>query len=412
MKHIVGSYDTKQLVIRNRSISHRQLDMDMYAEDIDFYSLSESKKRRLVNNKRVASTDHLLKEIPDGKPAVRIFDHSLDQLVLDQLNQGRFTTEELANHFSVQPSDVRRILNKYRRRGSDSFTNENFKLNLLEDRHGVIRGVDSDGKSLYYTLQTIPFFARIVDPTLMFSLLELNEYADTFPHIAEHISSGKATELDEDYAFVIGEYWNIDPEEVLEYLIEFDRAYVDTSLLPLPYIEDDEHYERVSRRFRQVEEVYRKFRVTSDHVQEVGEKFIDLVEQNKAGIAAYQVMSIDFADFGWYVDQSDDHALHKINSDWLDQIARSLHPDEHATDIEDSMEESEINLRDEIQLAVSENPQTPAEIHDSLSRDIQLGTDQSEVKIVLERLANSGVISKISEESTSRYSERKENPWD
>jgi predicted transcriptional regulator len=384
----------------------------MYAEDIDFYSLYETKQRRLVNNKRVASTDHLLKEIPDGMPAVRIFDRSLDQLVLDKLKEGRFTIEDLANHFNVQPSDVRRILHMYRRRGSDSFTNENFKLNLLEDRHGVIRGVDSDGKSLYYTLQTIPFFARIVDPTLMFSLLGLDEYIDTLPHIAEHIPSGKATELDEDYAFVIGEYWNIDPEEVFEYLIDFDRAYVDTSLLPLPYIEDDEHYERVSRRFRQVEEVYRKFRGTSDHVEEVGEEFMDLVERNKAGIAAYQVMSIDFADFGWYVDQSDDHALHKITTDWLEQIARSIHPDKHTTDIDDSMEEPEINLRDEIQLAVSENPQTPDEILDALSRDVQLGTDRSEVKIVLEQLANSGVISKINEESPSRYSERQKNPWD
>jgi hypothetical protein len=154
----------------------------MYADDIDFYSLSETKQRRLVHNKRVATTDQLLKELPEGKPAVRIFDRSLDQLVLDQMEQGQYTIEELANRFSVQAADVRRILHKYRRRGSDDFTNENFKLNLLEERHGVIRGVDSDGRSLYYTLQTIPFFARVVDPTLMFSLLGLEEYVEETKH--------------------------------------------------------------------------------------------------------------------------------------------------------------------------------------------------------------------------------------
>jgi len=384
----------------------------MYANDADFYSLSKTKQRRLVHNKRVATTDQLLNELPKGKPAVRIFERSLDQLVLDQLEQGQYTIEELANHFSVLPADVRRILHKYRRRGSDDFTNENFKLNLLEERHGVIRGVDSDGRALYYTFQTIPFFARVVDPTLMFSLLGLDEYVDTLPHIAEHIPSGKATELDEDYAFVIGEYWNIDPEEVFEYLTEFDRAYVDTSLLPLPYIEEDEHYERVSRRFRQVEGVYRMFRGTSDHVQEVGEEFMRRVEQNQAGIATYQVMSIDFADFEWYVDQSGDYALHNVIGDWVERIARSLHPDEPVMDVDDSMEDTEINLRDEIQLILSEKPRTPAEIHDELPRDVQLGTDQSEIKAVLERLSNTGVISKKNEESTSRYFQRQGKAWE
>ncbi|SDK19710.1 hypothetical protein SAMN05216226_1404 [Halovenus aranensis] len=384
----------------------------MYADDVDFYSLSETKQRRLVHNKRVATTDQLLNELPKGKPAVRIFERSLDQLVLDKLEQGQYTIEELANHFSVQPADVRRILHKYRRRGSDDFTNENFKLNLLEERHGVIRGVDSDGRSLYYTLQTIPFFARVVDPTLMFSLLGLDEYVNTLPHIAEHIPGGKVTELDEDYAFVIGEYWNIDPEEVFEYLTEFDRAYIDTSLLPLPYIEDDEHYERVSRRFRQFEGVYRMFRGTSDHIQEVGEEFIGRIEQNQVGIATYQVMSIDFADFEWYVDQSGDNVLHNEIGDWIDQIARSLHPDEPTTDIDDSTEDTEINLRDEIQLILSEKRRTPAEIYEELPRDIQLGTDQSEVKAVLERLANTGVISKKNEESVFQYFQRQGKTWE
>ncbi|ELZ21000.1 hypothetical protein C477_05862 [Haloterrigena salina JCM 13891] len=246
----------------------------------------------------------------------------------------------------------------------------------------------------------------------MFSLLGLDEYVDTFPHIAEHIPSGKATELDEDYAFVIGEYWNIDAEEVFEYLTEFDRAYVDTSLLPLPYIEDDEHYERVSRRFRQVDEVYRMFRGTSDHVQEVGEEFMGRVEQNQAGIATYQVMSIDFADFEWYVDQSGDYALHNVIGDWVEQITRSLHPDEPSMDVDDSIEDAEINLRDEIQLILSEKPRTPAEIHDELPRDVQLGTEQSEIKAVLERLANTGVISKKDEVSTSRYFQRQRKTWE
>jgi len=384
----------------------------MYAGDVDFYSLSETKQRRLVRNKRVATTDQLLKELPEGKPAVRIFEHSLDQLILDQLKQGQYTIEELANRFSVQPADVRRILNKYRRRGSDDFTNENFKLNLLAERHGVIRGVDSDGRSLYYTLQTIPFFARVVDPTLMFSLIGLDEYIDTLPYIAKNIPSGKATELDEDYAFVIGEYWNIDPEEVFEYLIGFERSYVDTSLLPLAYIEHNEQYQRVSRKFRQVDEVYDMYRGASEHVLEVGEEFMDRVKQGQAGIATYQVMSIDFADFGWYADQSGDYGLHNSVEGWVDQIAQSLHPDEPNMEVDDSMEGAEINLRDEIQLILSEEPRTPAEIYDEFPRDVRLGTDQSGVKAVLEQLANTGVISKKNEEATTRYFQRQRKTWE
>ena len=123
-------------------------------------------------------------------------------------------------------------------------------------------------------------------------------------------------------------------------------------------------------------------------------------------------MSIDFSDFEWYVDQSGDYVLHNEIGDWVDQIARSLYPDEPTTDIDDSMEETEINLRDEIQLILSDKHRTPAEIYEELPRDVQLGTDQSEVKAVLERLANTGVISKKNEESTFRYFQRQGKTWE
>ena len=390
----------------------RQFVIDMYADDVDFFSLSETKQRRLIHNKRVATTNEILKELPDKKIALRIFEDSIDQLVLDQLEKSQYTIEELADHFNVKPANVRRILQKYRRRGSDDFTSENFKLNLLQERHGIIRGVDSDGRSLYYTLQTIPFFARVVDPTLMFSLLGLNEYVDTLPHITENIPSGTSIELDEDYAFVIGEYWNIDPEEVFEYLTNFDRTYVDTSLLPLPYIEDDEHYERVASRFKQVEGVYRMFSGTADHVQKVGEEFVHRIEQRQAGIATYQVMSIDFADFEWHISHSGDYELKKVIDDWVDQIARSIHPDEPTVGAEDSVEDTEINLSDEIQVILSEKPRTSEEIYDELPRDVQLGTEQSEVNTILEKLANAGAIEKKNVESTFRYFERQERNWE
>lgn len=383
----------------------------MYVNDVDFYNISETKQRRLVRNKRVAAGGRLLTELPDGEPAIRVFKRSLDQLLFDKLENGQYTINELADHFSVQPEDVRRILNRYRRRGADSFTNENFKLNLLEERNGVLRGVNNDGRSLYYTLQTIPFFARVVDPTLIFSLLHIKEHVDTLPHIVNHIPAGEVTELDEDYAFVVGEYWNIDPEEVFDFLVGFDRAYLDSPLLPLPYVGDDEHYERVSRRFRQVDAVYNKYRGSHEQIREVGEEFLERVEQNQAGISTYQVMSIDIADFEWYAEQSGNSELYDEIQSWIDQIARILQPND-STDEADKATEEEINLRDEVQLVLSEEPQPPADIYESLPRDIQLGVDQSTVQTVLDQLANADVISKVHDGSTPRYSKDQEKTWE
>jgi hypothetical protein len=379
----------------------------MYIDDVDFHSLSEAEQRRLVRNKKVAATDRLANEIPDDNTAVRVFEKSFDQLVLDRLEDGQYTTQELAEYFSVQSKDARRIVHKYRSRRSDNFVSEDFKLNLLEDRHGVIRAVDNDGRSYYYTLEKIPFFARVIDPTLVFSLLDTDNQLGEFPHVIERIPGGKATELDEDYAFVMGEYWNIDPEEIFDYLTEFTRSYIDTSLLPMPYIEKKEKYNQVANRFRQIDGVYEKMhRVTPRSVQELGETFSTKVEKDRAGITAYQSISIDLADFRWHANQTDDYDLNRAVNEWINRLMELLHPKRSPAPAEESEEEVDINLRDEIQLVLSDTSQTSEEVYEELPRDVQMATSQSEVTEVLETLARIDIIDKQERDLTVKFSLR------
>lgn len=380
---------------------------NMYMDEIDFYSLSETEKHRLVRNGQVATTDRLANEIPESDTAVRVFEKPFEQLVLDKLEDGRYTIRELADYFSVQPKDARRVLNRYRRRGSDDFTKENFKLNLLENRHGVIRAVDKDGRSYYYTLEKIPFFARIADPTLVFSLLDVDNQVKQFPYLIEEIPGGKVTELDKDYAFVIGDYWNIDPEEVFDYLTEFTRSYIDTSLLPLPYFEDNTEYDQVTSRFRQIDEVYENmYHVTPENVQEIGERFSTKVEEGQAGVTAYQSVTLDLADLCWHANQVGNYDLNKAVNEWADKIVRSLHPKKASTYDEDTDEERNINLQDEIQIVLSKTPQTSAEIYEKLPRNVQMATSQSEVAEVLETLARIDLIDKQNNDSNIRFSTR------
>lgn len=384
----------------------------MLDDTVDFYSLSEAEQRRLVRNRRVATTDRLLNEVPENRPAVRIFEKALDHLVLDRLEHGTYKITDLADYFGVRTRDVRQTLHKYRRRGYSGFTKENAKVNLLIDRYGVIRGTSSEGMSLYYTLETIPYFARVLDATLGFSLLDFADRLDDFPRVVESIPSGQATELDEDYAYVVGDHWGIDPEEVFHYLTEFEREYIETALLPLPKVAATDENDRVARRFRQADHVYNMYRVDSEDVDRTANDYLTRFGNEPPGIAAYQAMSIDFADLLWYAQFAGDNSVEKRVDKRLDDIAGTLHPDrEPDENYDERTDDPEVDLKDEIRLALSQTPKTVDEIYESIPRDVQVGIDETEITEIVQRMANTGIISIQSEKSPPKYHLEDDKPW-
>jgi len=377
----------------------------MYDEDIDFYSLSTQEQRQLVHNKRVASTDHLLSEVPEDEQPVRVFENSLENLVLDTLERGRYSTNELAEKFGVRDDDIRRILHKYRRRGADDFTSESFKLNLLVNRDAVIRAKETRGSAHYYTLETIPYFARIADPTLALSLLNIDNRLTDFPHLTDAIPAGKASQIDEEYALVIGDFWGIEPQEVFDYITDYDRKYIETSLLPFPIVDDTDEYDSVASRFKQSDGVYKRFRAGADAVDRVGDNFADVAERGNPGIRLYQVTSIDLADLKWYAEREEPSLLTKVD-EWIDIVIQTLDPDqasETTTSTGDDASDTMIAIEEEVLTALSDDLQTPAEIHGALPSLVQSETTVEDVREALEMLARNGLITKNVVEGTTQY---------
>lgn len=369
--------------------------MIMY-EDIDFYSLSHAKKRQLLNNKRVATADTLLSAIPEGKPAVRIFEKSLEELLLDRLERGRYTTAGLAEEFNVEQQTVRQIINKYRRRGSDDFTNESFKYNLLTDRHGVIRVKDVTGQTFHYTLEKLPYFARLVDPTLGVSLMNFTDRMGEFPRLLENIPGGTATELDETYAVLLADFWGIEPQEVFDYITQFDREYVDTALMPFLIIDSSEEYDYVRARFHQHPEVYKRFRNLDRSIDSVGGDFVNVAERGYAGIEMYQLVCIDLADLRWSAEALDPVLLRKID-EWVDAVIQTLDPEQDMADSRPANEaygETQVSIDDEVLSALSNEFQSATDVYESLSPLDRSETTVQEVKESLEMLAGLGVITR------------------
>ncbi len=375
-------------------------------DSIDFYDLSSSKQRRLIRNRRVATTNRLLREIPEGEPPVRVFEKSVEELILDHLEKGRYSNAELAKEFSIQEMHVRQIVNKYRRRGSDNLTSESFKYNLLTGRDGVIRVKDIEGNAFYYTLEKIPFFARVVDPMLGVSLLSIDERIQDFPLLASHIPAGKASDLDETYAMLIGDFWGIDQQEVFDFITDFDRKYIDTALMPFPVVDAPGEYDRVTSRFKQHNDIHNWYRNPEKSINKVGKDFTDIVERGNPGIRMYQLTYLELADLRWYAETKDPELLQTIN-DWTDTIVETLHPDTDTTDDSSTSNETEttetISIDDEVLSVLDEDFQTSVEIFESLPAMVQAETTQEEVHNSLEQLAGLGIIKKEIENGNTKY---------
>jgi transposase-like protein len=376
----------------------------MYDEDIDFYELSKTEQRRLIRSKRAATSNGLLKELPETRPAVRVFEKSLRELIFDRLESGRYTINELAAEFDVSSTDVRRIINKYRRYGNDSFTGESFLYHSLTERNGVIRVKQATGKQYHYSIEKIPYFARIADPTLTASLLSIDQYQTNFPTIVENIPEGTATEIDETYALLIGDFWDIEPQAVFDEITEYPRTYIETSLFPFPLLDESKKYDHIQDRFAQPDAVYKKFRNIEDTAKKIGNDFRDLVERGQPGIRMYQVVGIELASLRRAAQQRSKVSLSVVNRQIEDVILTLVPEGDDESTVEDRGSTSDdISLEDGILMALSEDWKTPEQVFKALPGVLQAAVTTEEVREELKELAGLGVISKRDVSSTVEY---------
>jgi len=378
--------------------------------DIEFYELSEEKQRRLINSDRVATTDRLLAEIPDEKVPLRVFEKSLGYLILDLLETGQYSLVEIGEEFNVHVPDIRNIIQSYRKRSKNNFKGKYTKISLLQDRNGVIRVGKDDGRTSYYTLEKIPYTARLVDPTLCVSLLNIDKRLGSFPELTGKIPAGKAARIDEEYALVIGDFWEIDPQEVFDQITQYDRKYVETNLMPFPVVQSRDTYRSVESRFRQPDSTYNRFRINESSIEDIGQHFIERANKQEVGIVAYQETAIEFADLKWYAQFKNPKLLRTIDT-WVEKILQTLNPEIEPvlgseidnSEKRDNQMPDEISLDDRVLSVLSTEPQTKKEVYESLSLVVTENTEKDEISTVLERLANLGVINEITVSGTKKY---------
>ncbi|WP_336365137.1 hypothetical protein [Halalkalicoccus salilacus] len=360
--------------------------------DVDFYGLSEEEQQRLIRGKRVTTSDGLLREIPKGRPAVRIFEESLENLILKCLESGRYSIHELADEFGIEENDVRQIINKFRRHGRDDFTGESFKYNLLSEWNGVIRVKNMSQRHFEYSLETIPFFARIADPTLVLSLLEVEEQLFDLPVMAEGIPSNTASELDEIYALLFGEFWDIDPQAIFDEITNYERTYVETSLAPLPSVRALTEYEKIRSRFAQPDTVYNRFRNLEKSIRGISEEFTEIMNRGQPGVRMYQAVSIELFDMLRAAKLEDPRLVLKVE-EAINNVASALDPEaDNSVGTEEGMP-GEIALEDEILAVLDEDWMTAEQVYNELPADVQMVSPQDSVQEALDEHAALGMIS-------------------
>jgi len=378
--------------------------------DIEFHQLPEEKQRRLIKSDRVAATDRLLSDLPEENIPVRVFEKSLGELVLDLLESGQYSLAEIEEEFNVRTQSIREIIQAYRKRSKNSFNGNYTKFSLLQDRKGVIRVGRDDGRTSYYTLEKIPYFARLIDPTLCVSLLNIDKRLEKFPELTGKIPAGKAAGIDEEYALVIGDFWGIDPQEIFDQITNYDRKYVETTLMPFPVVEASDEYESVANRFRQPDSTYNRFRIDECSIQNLGEHFVERATEQRVGIVAYQEIAIEFADLKWYAQIKERRLLRTIDT-WFENILQTLNPEIEpvlGSEIDESGQSGEqtddnVSLEDRVLSTLSSEPQSIEEVHQSFSPVVAETTEEKDVQATLERLADLGVISEETKGRTTKY---------
>lgn len=258
----------------------------------EFYDLSQEDQQNLVADRRVVLNQSPVNKIPEYGAPIRVLDKPFATAIFDKLQSSQYTISELADEIGVREKHVRRIINKHRHQRFED---------LLEEYQAVLRAKDTRGPAVVYSLESIPYFARVIDPTLSCSLLEWTDELLTRFDTTRQIPCGKVTEIDEDYAFVIADYWGFDPDDAFDYLTEFNRRYVETALGPLPVVETEEEYGSVRSRFAEPSTVQsRRKNIDENTPQRKVEMFADEYDTGALGMSFFQCLSLTVFDLMEY----------------------------------------------------------------------------------------------------------------
>lgn len=284
----------------------------------EFYALSQEEQQKLVDERRVILDQNPVREIPEYGAPIRVLNKPLITAIFGRLQNSRYTVSELADEVGVRDKYVRNVINKHRHRRFEK---------LLDEYSAVLRAKDTNGPALVYSLESVPYFARVMDPTLSCSLLRWNDLLVDRLDVTEWIPAGKVTEIDEDYAWVISNYWGLDPDDTFDFITEFERRYVETAFGPLPLVSNIEKYESVRHRLAEAKNAYaRRKGIDCTTPREKVDTFADEHAKGVGGMGFYQSLSLILFDLLEYA-RNEDPSIQDAIEDQLDVVLEWMQPE-------------------------------------------------------------------------------------
>ena len=368
--------------------------------DIDFYDLPRDQQQQLLQDQRIIADGAILRSFPDDEPPVRVLEKPFSDTILDLLERGYYTAEELADEIGVRKRDVRSRINSLKQIGRKSTYGTPPTERLLEERNSVIRVKDMRGPAAVYTLESVPFHTRVADPTLGFSLLSFDERLAEFPTIIEHIPAGKASEMDEDYARVVGDFWEIPAQEAFDYLTQFDRSYIDTAMGPLPKVQAPDEEQQVRDRLSEADGSYDRRSVSDQMLERILEGITESDVIEAYGLRLYQRLSIELFDCRRIAEFNNSGKVAAVE-DAQARVAETLDPTNY-----DGSEEShtaDMEFENAVLETVSTVPMTVEEIHNNLPEIYQVSYPVADLEQLLENLSNAGIVDERVDEDQHRY---------
>lgn len=283
----------------------------------EFYELSQEKRQKLVAQRRVICDQDPVREVPEYGAPIRILDKPLTTIIFDRLQKSRYTVSDLAEEIGVRDKHVRIVINQHRHRRFEK---------LLNEYNAVLRAKDIRGPAFVYSIESIPYFTRVLDPTLGCSLLGWNnELLERF-EATEWFPAGKVTKVDEDYAWAITNYWELDFDHTFDYITEFERRYVETTFGPLPVLEDAEEYENVRSRLAEAENAYtRRKGIDETTPREKVNVFADKHAKGAESMTFYQSLSLTLFDLLEYA-QHEEASIRDPIKEQLDVVLEWVGP--------------------------------------------------------------------------------------
>lgn len=210
----------------------------------EFFELPPDERRQLVDEGHVVVNGEITKTVPEEEVGggVYVFDEPIIDQIVEHLKRGKYTANDLDPEFPIDKEVLDEVIRSLRTDRDD----------LLYDHFGVVRVVDTEGAAYVYTVESIPFDARVQDPTLGGYLLLTNE---EFPLNDIPLSPERGTGPREGYLADIEEYWGI-PEDEAAANLPAGIEFAESTLGPLPIGDTLPNSERVVDRLLSVDESY------------------------------------------------------------------------------------------------------------------------------------------------------------